>query len=183
MNDDMKAIYKRGNFVVIDTETTGLKRPAEIIDICVLNSNGVALIDTLVKPKAGISPFITDLTGITNEMVTGAAIWPIVKPYVLSYIKGKDVITYNAKFDRHMFHCSDDMWELGQTDYHADSEWVCAMEAYAPHGGEWDDYHQSYRWVKLGSAMLQQGLALETAHRASADARMTYRLLTHMCKP
>lgn len=183
MNDEMKTIFNRRNFVVIDTETTGLKRPAEIIDICVVNSNGIVLIDTLLKPKRPIGTFIETLTGISNDMVEGATNWPAVKPFILEYMRGKDVITYNAVFDRHMMHCSDDAWLIDQTDYHKDSDWSCAMEAYAPHGGEWDEYHQSYRWVKLGTAMLQQGLAVETAHRAKADAMMTYRLLAHMCKP
>jgi DNA polymerase-3 subunit epsilon len=177
----MRAIFAKRNFVVIDTETTGLKRPCEIIDITVLDSIGNVLLDTLLKPKHPISDFISDLTHITNAMVRNADTWPKIKPYVLTLIQGKDVITYNAKFDRHMMHCSDDMWELPQTDYHQFAEWHCAMEAYAPLGGEWDDYHGNWKWIKLTEAMSNEGLPFEGAHRAKADAQMSYRLLEHLC--
>lgn len=182
MNDQMKAIWQAGNFLVLDTETTGLKRPCEIIDIAILDADAHVLVSTLLCPKRPISAFISDLTGITNDMVQDAAYWPDLKPLLLPILKGRTVITYNAIFDRHMMHCSDDMWLLEQTDYHDGIDWACAMEAYAPHHKEWDDYHQSYRWAKLGIAMAEQGLPQETAHRAEADAMMTWRLLDHMCK-
>jgi DNA polymerase-3 subunit epsilon len=181
MNDEMKAIFAKRNFVVIDTETTGLHRPCEIIDIAILDSIGQVLFSQLLRPKEPISEFITDLTGITNSMVAFAPNWFDMKPYILHMIHEKDVITYNAKFDRHMMHCTDDMWELEQTDYKLSSNWYCAMEAYAPHHGVFDDYYNSFKWARLEIAMEEQGLTKEPLHRAESDAKMTYRLLEHMC--
>ncbi len=181
MNDEMKAIFAKRNFVVIDTETTGLHRPCEIIDIAILDSIGNILLDTLIKPREAISEFIFSLTNIDNAMVKDAQDWPHIKPYVLTLIQGRDIITYNAKFDRHMMHCSDDMWGLPQTDYHSFGTWTCAMEAYAPHGGVWNDYYGNWKWVRLGDAMNQQGLIMGEAHRALVDAKATFSLLEKMC--
>src|SRR6266404_1213764 len=182
MNDEFKQLYLRHNFVVLDTETTGLYRPAEIIDIAIYDADGHSLLDTLIRPKKEITPFITDLTGITNEMVQDSATWPDVKTWVLSYISGKDVVAYNAKFDRHMMHCSDEMWNLGESDYHAFADWFCAMEAYAPYHKQWDVYYGSFKWARLSTALAEQKIPKEESHRAAADVRMTLKLLDKMCK-
>lgn len=182
MNEEFKALWESKNFVVFDTEATGVKRPAEIIDLGMYDAGGNTLCDMLLKPKVPITPFITNLTHITNDMCKDAPTWPDVKDVLLTAMRGKTVVTYNAKFDRHMMHCSDEMWGLPQTDYHADITWLCAMEAYAPHHGDWDDYYGSYRWVSLLDAMHEQRLPVIEAHRARADAYMTWALIAFMVK-
>lgn len=181
MNEQFTEMWRKRNFVVLDTETTGLHRPAEIIDICIIDSKGEIVLNTLIKPRIQISEFITGITGITNDMVEDYAYWTEVKPFVLNAIQGKDVITYNAKFDRHMMHCSDDMWGLGTTDYKLNSEWHCAMEAYAEHAHVWNDFYQNWKWHKLADAMLRESLLMPLAHRAKADAQATFCLLEHLC--
>ena len=61
------------NYVVFDLETTGLdSNYDEIIEIGALrvrNNKIVEQFTTLIKPEYPIDEFITELTGITNEMV------------------------------------------------------------------------------------------------------------------
>ena len=63
-------------FVVFDIETTGLDSLSnEIIEIGALKVKDGKVVDTfdhLIKPSHPISDFITNLTGITNEMVETA---------------------------------------------------------------------------------------------------------------
>jgi len=183
MLKQLKEIVARNNWVVLDTETTGLKRPCEIIDISIVDCSGVVLLDRLLQPKMAISPFIEDLTGITNDMVSGQISWPDLRHEVLNIIEGRDVLVYNATFDRHMMHCTDDMWGLPKREYKSDvTNWFCVMETYAEYFGAWNEYYGSYRWQKLTDAMDQQKLLVLDAHRANADATMTMWLIDHMCQ-
>ena len=65
-----------GEFCVFDTETTGLDPGVEYLTeiggVIVRNGEVVEEFDTFVKPGKPITPKITELTGITNEMVDNA---------------------------------------------------------------------------------------------------------------
>src|SRR5882724_9562767 len=136
VNKEFKEVVARGNFVVLDTETTGLERPAEICQIGMITCDGRTLLDTLVKPKRPIPPAATAIHGITNEMVQDSLPWPEIREWVLRYIQGMDVIVYNAVYDRKLMHWSDEAWDCPHVDYKAEATWHCAMEAYAEHYGE-----------------------------------------------
>lgn len=62
-----------GDFTVVDIETTGLVTDYdEIIELSALRVRNNIVSDSysvLVKPKYEIDDFITELTGITNEML------------------------------------------------------------------------------------------------------------------
>ena len=63
------------DYCVLDTETTGLSayydKVIEIGILRVCNNQIVAQYSQLIQPEYEIDPFITQLTGITNEMVAG----------------------------------------------------------------------------------------------------------------
>lgn len=91
------------NYCVLDTETTGLSAYYdEIIEIGIIrvrDNEIVGRYSQLIKPKYEIDEFITALTGITNEMVSGMPSIGEVKNEVLSFI-GEDVLVgHNTSFD------------------------------------------------------------------------------------
>ena len=59
-------------YVCLDLETTGLSpQYDEIIEICAIkidNSKEIERFQTLVKPENEIDEYISELTGITNEL-------------------------------------------------------------------------------------------------------------------
>lgn len=91
------------DYVVIDTETTGLKPEIdEIIEITALKyscNKKIAEFSTLVKPQRYISSTITDITGITNEMVDNAPSIADALGEFLQFVEGEIVLGYNIGFD------------------------------------------------------------------------------------
>lgn len=91
------------DYVVIDIETTGLSPEfSEIIElgaIRVQKGRIVAEFATLVQPRGVVSPFITELTGITNAMVGTAPAIQAVLPDYLDFIGKALVIGHNVHFD------------------------------------------------------------------------------------
>lgn len=90
-------------YVVLDIETTGLD-PAydEIIEIAALKVNDDKIIDSfdeLIKPEVPISEFITNLTGITNDMVKNAPKLSEILPKLLTFIGDNIILGHNINFD------------------------------------------------------------------------------------
>lgn len=169
-------VVTRGNFVVLDTETTGLGTDAEICQIAIVSPTGEKLLDTLIKPRRPIPSDATRIHGITNDMVKTAPDWLNTNEQVWQLLKGRDVITYNSEYDFRLIVQSEKACKpFALSDWNT-MKWVCAMEAYSEHVGEWDDYHAGYRWHKLQAASAAAGYGLPAdvkAHSAFGDCLMT----------
>ncbi len=160
-------LLARSDWVILDTETTGLDHTAEVVQIAVLSPDGTVLLDTLVRPTRPIPPDATRIHGITDAMVADASPWADVHAHVQLLIGNCDVVVYNADYDRRvMRQCSYAAGLGGLTP----RDWLCAMEMYAQWYGDWSDHHGSYRWQKL-----QGG-----DHSALGDCRATLAALGRM---
>jgi DNA polymerase-3 subunit epsilon len=90
-------------FVIVDLETTGVS-PGEsaITEIGAVKVRGgerLAEFATLVDPGTRIPPFITVLTGITQQMVMAAPRIETVLPAFLEFARGCVLVAHNAPFD------------------------------------------------------------------------------------
>lgn len=180
METTFEDVIRRGNFVVLDTETTGLGSMGEICQIAIVAANGETLLSRFVKPVRGIPSDAWRIHGITEAQVESAPPWGLIRPLVINWIKGHDVVIYNAVYDRKMMHQSDDAVGLPRFEYKEIAQFYCAMEWYAEIHGEWNDYHQSYRWQRLTDAMRQNDLPISDAHNALGDCLMTLALIKHL---
>ena len=88
----------QNDWVILDTETTGLY-DAEIVEIAIIERTEETLLDTLIKPSIPIPAEVTEIHGITDEMVADAPTFPQVYPRIDAALKKKRVIIYNASFD------------------------------------------------------------------------------------
>lgn len=98
-------MIKKMNFVVLDLETTGFQGPdkgGRIIEIGAIKVENFQIVDsfsTFVNPEIKISKKITELTGITDDMVKDSPnIWNVIHK-LWDFIEGYTVIAHNAKFD------------------------------------------------------------------------------------
>ena len=96
-------IMAPSSFVVFDIETTGLNtKQNEIIEIGALKVKDSVVIDkfnSLIKPKYPISSFITNLTGITNQMVIDAPPIDEVLVNFMEFVGSNTLMGHNVNFD------------------------------------------------------------------------------------
>lgn len=91
-------------FVVVDLETTGhsVKKGDEIIEVglvVVENKEIVQEYSSKIKPDQPIPPFITKLTGMTDEDVKNAPKFKDVIPELLSYLTDAYFVAHQVQFD------------------------------------------------------------------------------------
>ena len=89
-------------FVVVDLETTGSTGTDQITEIGAVKVRGGEVIGefaTLVDPGGPIAPFVSVLTGITDQMVAAAPPVSTVLPSFLEFIRGSVLVAHNAPFD------------------------------------------------------------------------------------
>jgi DNA polymerase-3 subunit epsilon len=90
-------------FAIIDIEATGGNpKKDRITEIAIFIHNGQKVVEqycTLINPETYISPFISALTGITNEMVAEAPKWEEIAPVVTALTEGKVFVAHNVRFD------------------------------------------------------------------------------------
>jgi len=89
--------------VAVDIETTGLNLDEDnIIEIGAVKFNGRRVEDewtTLVNPHRLIPSFITQLTGISNNMVRNAPVLPDVMGDFITFAGDAPVVGHNVSFD------------------------------------------------------------------------------------
>jgi DNA polymerase III subunit epsilon len=170
---DFRRMLNTDEYVILDTETTGLD-DGEIVQIAILERTGRILLDTLVKPKQPIPPSAFAIHGISDAMVEDSPTWALIQPEVFRLLQGRNVVIYNAVYDRKMMHKSSERWGLPKTEWKEIATFWCAMTHFAEVYGDWNDYRGNYRWQKLESAARYYNIPFQgKAHTALGDCMTT----------
>ncbi|PFY73906.1 3'-5' exonuclease [Bacillus wiedmannii] len=154
----------KDQFVILDTETTGLTLRNQIIEISVIDLTGKILLNSIVKPTIIIPAEATSIHGITNEMVQGAPSWTAIYKELREVTVGKTLLIYNAEFDLGMIENTCIANNVEFKDFKS----TCVMKMYA-------DYVDSKRWISLSDAT-----ELTIKHRAAADCFAVLELLQQL---
>ena len=165
--------------VYVDTETTGLDRTDEIVEISIVDHDGSVLLETLIKPSRPIPATAMRVHGITNEEVQTARPWPVVWPLVRSILLDRVIVFYNEEFDLRMMQQSHARYNLVWSERFKTLD---LLKLYAEFRGEWDGKRRSYRYHSLADAGRQCQISLPNAHRSTADTLLTRALLLHIAE-
>ena len=115
------------DYTVIDLETTGLDpRWCDIIELAAIKIRDDEPIDTfssLINVGYDIDEFITELTGITNDMLKDAPRISSILPNFLEFIGNDIVVGHNVNFDINFIY--DNAEKL--SDYYFDNDYVDTM--------------------------------------------------------
>ena len=181
------ATLLEGDYLVLDTETTGLDDHAEICELAIIDEHGSVLLDTRVQPVHGIPADATAIHGIRDQDVAGApTLGEALDQDLLRLLQLANIVIYNRDYDLRIIRQS--AAALGRYDIvtvamSAYARSYCLMELYAEYWGAWSPYHQSYTWQSLENAAKQQGLTWEgEPHSALGDALMSLRLLERIAE-
>lgn len=184
------------DFVILDTETTGLEDDDEAVQVGIVDKTGRVLLDTLVKPSKPIPINATGIHGIDDDMVRNAPEFRDIYPRLVELCNDKALLIYNFDYDwriltqsiRASFGLDTDNYdELIRADEMAvaicpDANIGCVMTRYAEFFGEFNPRFGTYRWQRLTAAALHFGISIDGAHGAAADALMTLRVLEGMAR-
>jgi len=170
-SDVLKVPLDRGRYVVVDLETTGGRPgPGAITEIGAYRMEGSRMTGsfaTLVRPRGPISPCVTRLTSITNEMVADAPTIERVLPAFRDFLGDAVMVAHNAQFD---FTFLD--FEFRRVfGMGLKNPVLCTLRLsrrFAP----------SLRRRRLDALAEHFGLSTEGRHRGLGDARMAAELLS-----
>lgn len=165
--------------VYLDTETTGLERTDEIIEISIVDDDSQVLLETLVRPSQPIPASATAIHGIRNEDVQNARPWPLVWQQVQGALFGRRVVIYNEEFDLRLMQQSHARYKLPWKEKINSFD---LMKLYAEYRGEWDSRRRGYRYHALAKAGAFCKIDLPNAHRATADTLLTRALLHYIAE-
>lgn len=163
--------------VYLDTETTGLEKSDEIIEISIIDDTGQILLNSLLRPSQPIPLKATSIHGITNAEVQTAPAWPILWQQVRPLLLGKVIVAYNSDFDRRMLQQSHGRYRLPWRD---PLNFFDLLKLYSQWRGEWDFQRRSWKYFSLESAGKTANIALPNAHRATADNLLARALLHYL---
>ncbi|MGK7892945.1 MAG: 3'-5' exonuclease [Xenococcus sp. (in: cyanobacteria)] len=162
-----KILEEKDQWLILDTETTGLHN-AEMVQLGLIDLEGKIVIDTLIKPTISIPPDASAIHGITDETVKNALSFPEIYPLFVEKIKDKKILIYNKAFDTKIISYCCQVNNLPDINLYSKSQ--CLMLEYAVYYGEWNDYHQNYKWQPLYGG----------DHSAVGDCKASLKLLNEM---
>ncbi len=161
-------------FAIIDIETTGgSPHNSKITEIAIILHNGQEIVEeysTLINPETYIPYQITQITGISNDMVRDAPKFYEIAKKIVELTEDAVFVAHNVNFDYGFVKAA--FKDLGYV-YHRKTLCTVRMSRVVFPG---------YRSYSLGTLCNNLGIHLENRHRALGDAKATAILFDKILK-
>ncbi len=172
----MSTDLSQTTFVIVDLETTGAspKNGSAITEIGAIKVKTGQVIDqfeSFVNPLAPIPEYITDLTGITNQMLMNAPIIDEIFPKFLEFVGDHEdsvLVAHNAPFDLSFLKSAAKELDLIWPKYRTLDTVTIARQVLSK---------EDVPNCKLGTLAEFFGTKVEPNHRALDDAKATTEVL------
>ncbi len=155
-------------YAILDIETTGGKFNEEgITEIAIYKFDGYQIIDqfiSLVNPERDIQPFVVNLTGINNGMLTNAPKFFEVAKRIVEITTDCVLVAHNANFDNRIL-----TTEFRRLGFTFERKTLCTVELSKALIPDLTSY-------KLGKLCRNLGIPISSRHRADGDAIATVQL-------
>ena len=149
-------------YSIVDIETTGHSN--RITEISIFFFDGKEVIDeytTLVNPECNIPPFITNLTGITNAMVSNSPKFYEIAKKINEITKDTIFVAHNVNFDYNIIHK-----EFKDLGFDFKRKKLCTIRLSRK-------LIPGLKSYSLGSLCSTQNIIINNRHRAKGDAEAT----------
>ena len=155
-------------FAIVDIETTGgAYATSRITEIAVVRHDGHTVIDsfqTLINPQCWIPGFITQLTGINNQMVKDAPTFEEIAPEISRITRHATFVAHNVTFDYGFI-----KREYQRIDEYYDRDTLCTVRLSKK-------IFPGYKSYSLGNICRDLAIPHTQQHRAMGDASATVKL-------
>lgn len=161
-------------FAIIDIETTGHSyKNGKITEIAIYQHNGIEITDafnTLIFPEMDVPYFITELTGINNNMLIGKPKFHEVAKKIIEFTAGRTFVAHNVSFDYKFI-----QEEYKRLGYNFNRKTLCTVQL----SRRLLPGHRSY---SLGKLCADLEIKINDRHRAAGDALATVKLFELLLK-
>lgn len=161
------------DYIALDLETTGLdpsyNNIIEIAAVKVSNGKIIDRFETLVKPPYEIDEFITELTGITNDMLIDAPHLSDIMPSFLEFVGSSVIVGHNVNFDINFIYDSLERFDGSKFS----NNFIDTMRLSRRLFKDFENH-------KLTTLVKNFGISNQPTHRALTDCIATYECYEYM---
>lgn len=170
-----------GEYVFLDTETTGTSAFDEIVNLGISDETATPLYNEFFKPSLLIKKDASEVSGITNNMVENKPLFKNEWNKIYAILESKKFVAYNADFDARMIQQTAQNHQISQNEADKSIEgYVDAMKIVSMFLGLKPNRYYSIKLEYIAKAL---GYSKKQTHIAFDDVEMMVYVIQQIANP
>lgn len=170
-----------GEYVFLDTETTGTSAFDEIVNLGISDETATPLYNEFFKPSLLIKKDASEVSGITNNMVENKPLFKNEWNKIYAILECKKFVAYNADFDARMIQQTAQNHQISQNEADKSIEgYVDAMKIVSMFLGLKPNRYYSIKLEYIAKAL---GYSKKQTHIAFDDVEMMVYVIQQIANP